>query len=131
MKNKNIRAILIDPFAEKVSEVSTATGIDSLYNILECTCITITNLNLNRTSIDMILDDEGLLKDPASQRYFKWGIGSQPFAGRALLTSTNAQGDTISLHKSVTPEMVNNMVNWVKPNQKELDACLDWTITSF
>jgi len=128
MKNKKIRAILIDPFAQSVREVNTSTGIDALYNMLNCTCITITSLALDRTRFDLILDDEGLLKDPEHQKYFKWGISSQPFAGMALLTSTNSEGDTISLHKSITPEAVESMVNWIKPSQQELEKCLNWTI---
>jgi len=130
MKNKNIRAILIDPFAERVSEVTTATGIDSLYNILDCTCITITRINFDNgaSPVDMILDDEGLLKDPNNQRFFKVGLFSQLFAGKALLTCSDKQGDTISVHKHMTAKNIEKMIHWYTPSRKELDKSLDWTI---
>jgi len=131
MKNKNIRAILIDPFTQTVKEVNTATGIDALYALLDCTCITITGISFGRKGLDMILDDEGLLKDPEHQRYFKYQNLAQPFAGRALLTSSDRKGNTVSIPHDVYAEHVARDVRWVKPSQQELDKCLDWTITSF
>jgi len=128
MKNKNIRAILIDPFAESVTEVNTSTGIDALYNMLDCTCITITGISLGRKGLDMILDDEGLLKDPEQQRYFKYKLFSQPFAGRALLTSTDKEGNTISVPHDVYPEHIARDVIWYKPSRRELQKSLDWKI---
>jgi len=128
MKNKKIRAILIDPFTQSVREVNTSTGIDALYNMLDCTCITMLGVGFGRKGLDMILDDEGLLKDPKTQRYFKYQNLNQPFAGRALLTSTDKEGNTISIPHDVYAEHVARDVRWITPSQQELEKCLDWKV---
>ena len=56
------RAILIDPFTETVSNVTLVdTKLQTIYNLLGCDLITITSA----FGADMVLDDEGLLKDSA------------------------------------------------------------------
>ena len=128
MKNKNIRAILIDPFLEKVSEVQTQNDLQGYYNAIGCDTITITGLTFGKNNLDMILDDEGLLKNPDSQRYFKYKLFSQPFAGRALLVSSDREGNTISVPHDVYHEHVERDIIWYKPQQNELEKSLDWTI---
>ena len=69
----------------------------------------------------MILDDEGLLKDSASQRYFKIGIDSQPYAGKALLVGSDAEGNFASLQKDITTEEVFEKVIFFKPSKNHLE----------
>lgn len=113
------RAILIDPFTETVSQVTLVdTKLQTLRNLIECEIITMAGL---ANGVDMILDDEGLLKDSNSQAYFKIGIGSQPFAGKALVVGTDDEGNTVSLPESVTTEKVFERVIFFKPSEKYLD----------
>ena len=113
------RAILIDPFTETVSQVTLAdTKLQTLRTLIDCDIITIAGL---ANGVDMILDDEGLLKDSNSQAYFKIGIGSQPFAGKALVVGTDDEGNTVSLPESVTSEKVFERVIFFKPSEKYLD----------
>jgi hypothetical protein len=94
------RAILIDPFTETIIEVKMVdTKIQTIYALLGCDVITMTGL---ANGIDMILDDEGLLKDSENQAYFKFGIASQPFAGKALIVATDDEGDFASLPEKVS-----------------------------
>jgi hypothetical protein len=117
------RAILIDPFTETVSQVTLVdTKLQTLKNLIECEIITMTGL---ADGVDMILDDEGLLKDSNSQAYFKFGIASQPFAGKALIVGTNEEGETVSLPENITTEKVFERVIFFKPSKKYLDESLE------
>ena len=113
------RAILIDPFTETITEVNMVdTKLQTIYNLIGCDLITITSL---ANGIDMILDDEGLLKNSENQAYFKFGINSQPFAGKALIIATNDEGDFASLPEKVSVEKINHRVIFFKPSKKYLD----------
>ena len=79
----------------------------------------------------MVLDDEGLLKDSESQAYFKFGIGSQPFAGKALIISTDDQGDFASLPEKVSVDKINDRVIFFKPSKETLEESLEIKIMPF
>jgi hypothetical protein len=112
------RAILIDPFTETVSNVTLVdTKLQTIYNLLGCDLITITSA----FGADMILDDEGLLKDSGSQAYFKIGISSQPYAGKALLIGSDAGGNFASLEKNITTEKVFEKIIFFKPSENHLE----------
>lgn len=122
------RAILIDPFTETVSQVTLVdTKLKTIYNLLGCNLITITSA----FGVDMILDDEGLLKDSASQRYFKIGIDSQPYAGKALLVGSDAEGNFASLQKDITTEEVFEKVIFFKPSKNHLEESKEIKFISF
>jgi len=128
-ENIMIRAILIDPFTETVSQVTLVdTKLQTYYNLLGCSLITMAGL---ADGVDMILDDEGLLKDSNSQAYFKIGIGSQPFAGKALVVGTDEEGNTVSLPENVTTEKVFERVIFFKPSQKYIDESCEIKFTPF
>ncbi|NBX70010.1 MAG: DUF3846 domain-containing protein [Proteobacteria bacterium] len=123
------RAILIDPFTETITEVKMVdTKLQTIYALIGCELITITNL---ANGIDMILDDEGLLKDSESQAYFKFGIGSQPFAGKALIIATDDEGDFASLPEKVSVEKINDKVIFFKPSKQTLAESLEIKILPF
>ena len=123
------RAILIDPFTETITEVKMVdTKIQTIYALLGCDVITITSL---ADGIDMILDDEGLLKDSEKQAYFKFGIASQPFAGKALVIATDEEGDFASLPEKVSVEKISDKVIFFKPSKKTLEESLEIKITPF
>ena len=112
------KAILIDPFTETVSNVTLVdTKLQTIYSLLGCDLITITSA----FGADMILDDEGLLKDSTSQRYFKIGIDSQPYAGKALLVGSDAEGNFASLPEDLTTEKVFEKVIFFKPSKNHLE----------
>ena len=126
---KPIRAILIDPFTETVSQVTLAdTKLQTYYHLLGCDLITIAGL---ADGVDMILDDEGLLKDSSSQAYFKIGIGSQPFAGKALIVGTDEEGNTVSVPEHITTEKVFERVIFFKPSEKYLDESKEMKFIPF
>ena len=126
---KQIKAILIDPFTETVSQVTLVdTKLQTYYHLLGCDLITIAGL---ADGVDMILDDEGLLKDSSSQAYFKMGINSQPFAGKALIVGTDEEGETVSVPENITTEKVFERVIFFKPSEKYLDESKEIEFRSF
>jgi len=123
------RAILIDPFNETITEVKMVdTKLQTIYALLGCNIITITSLV---NGIDMVLDDEGLLKDSEKQAYFKFGIGSQPFAGKALIVATDDEGDFASLPEKVSVDKINDKVIFFKPSKQTLEESLEIKIMPF
>lgn len=123
------RAILIDPFNETITEVKMVdTKLQTIYTLLECRIITITSL---ANGIDMVLDDEGLLKDSEKQAYFKFGIGSQPFAGKALVIATDDEGDFASLPEKVSVEKIADKVIFFKPSKEYIEESCQIKILPF
>ena len=128
------RAILIDPFAETIMEVTMVdTKLQTIKNLIDCEIITVAGIGTSNQyrGIDLILDDEGLLKDSEHQAYFKYGIQSQPYAGKALMVATDDEGETVSLPESITVEKVSEKVIFFKPSQKTLDESTKMTFTAF
>ena len=83
-----MKAILIDPLDQSVSEVDYNGDYKELYNLLNCRtfdCVRINDTN------DMYVDDEGLLKNP--NRYFKYG--QQTLAGMGLILAHNEEGESV------------------------------------
>jgi hypothetical protein len=128
------RAILIDPFTETVMDVTMVdTKLQTIKNLIDCEIITVAGIGTSNQyrGIDLILDDEGLLKDSNHQAYFKYGIQSQPYAGKALMIATDDEGETVSLPESITVEKVSEKVIFFKPSQKTLDESTKMTFTAF
>ena len=129
-----IKAILIDPFNETIMDVTMVdTKLQTIKNLIDCEIITVAGIGTSNQyrGIDLILDDEGLLKDSEHQAYFKYGIQSQPYAGKALMVATDDEGETVSLPESITVEKVSEKVIFFKPSQKTLDESTKMTFTAF
>ena len=128
------RAILIDPFTETIMDVTMVdTKLQTIKNLIDCEIITVAGIGTSNQyrGIDLILDDEGLLKDSEHQAYFKYGIQSQPYAGKALMVATDDEGETVSLPEIITVEKVSEKVIFFKPSQKTLDESTKMTFTAF
>ena len=128
------KAILIDPFTETIMNVTMVdTKLQTIKNLIDCEIITVAGIGTSNQyrGIDLILDDEGLLKDSEHQAYFKYGIQSQPYAGKALMVATDDEGETVSLPESITVEKVSEKVIFFKPSQKTLDESTKMTFTAF
>ena len=128
------RAILIDPFTETIMDVTMVdTKLQTIKNLIDCEIITVAGIGTSNQyrGIDLILDDEGLLKDSEHQAYFKYGIQSQPYAGKALMVATDDEGETVSLPENITVEKVSEKVIFFKPSQKYLEESKEIELISF
>jgi hypothetical protein len=88
-----MRAILIDPYNETISEVEHTGGIDSIYKLLsgperKVGTFTIVGLGKGET---LYVDDEGLLHNPT--HFFQWQGYHQPLAGRGLILGSKRSED--------------------------------------
>ena len=124
-KTKKINAILIDPTKQSVRTIEIENNLQEIRKAIKCDLITIARIQVGGLNLDMILDDEGLLKNPKTQQFFKYGLHSQLFAGRALITSyDNLTGDTTSIpaeDMEKTLEEVFAKVLWVGKSVSETD----------
>jgi len=106
-----MRAILIDPFQQTVTDVDYSGDYKQIYQLIEAdlfTCVT-----FNQAGDAVFIDDEGLFKDSDEQRYFVLtddNGNSQLLAGRGLVLGLDASGESIS--PTVTLEQVQAKVYW-------------------
>tara|TARA_R110002012_G_scaffold294538_2_gene490737 strand:+ start:1459 stop:1830 length:372 start_codon:yes stop_codon:yes gene_type:complete len=90
-----MKAILIDPFDESVSEVEYNGDYKEIYNLADCRTFDVVSLD---DTNDVYVDDEGLLKNPT--RYFRiFSYNTMrlvTLAGKGLILGHNDDGETIA-----------------------------------
>lgn len=100
MSTRNVRAILIDPFACTVTEVEhDASNYQHIYTLLshesmpvDCfTCVYSDHLAEGEV---IFVDDNGLLKP--CDRFFVFADYHQPLAGKGLILGSDEYGDTVA-----------------------------------
>lgn len=96
-----MKAILIDPFDETVTEVEHNGDYRQIYTLLShpehpVSCFTVVQIENNDA---IFVDDEGLLKDP--KYFFSYEGYPQPLAGKGLILGTNDEGDSVDVVTTV------------------------------
>ena len=90
-----MKAILIDPFDQSVSEVDYNRDHKEVSNLIDCGPIDYVSLD---DTNDIYVDDEGLLKNPT--RYFRIfsykTMRLVTLAGKGLILGHNDDGETIA-----------------------------------
>ena len=86
-----MKAILINPHEETITEVEYSGNYKEIYDLIGCT--TFDCVRIYETQ-DMYIDDEGLLKN--NQMYFT--MNDRVYAGKALLLSHDVDGDKHSTY---------------------------------
>lgn len=131
--NNTLTGILIDPIRRSVAKVQVPQQDDGYYNkrmaeLLGCEWIERVALTPHPTDpeggVDMWIDEEGLLVQPNPRGYFRiagYGDGFV-FGGRGLLMCYDGQGNTTSLHPSISVDRVHNVVEWVDFNDLAPDS---------
>jgi hypothetical protein len=92
-----MKAFLIDPFTQTINEVDYNGDYKSIYSLISSSAInvdTFTCVNLNEQEDTIFVDDEGLLKDLNSQRFFT--VNGHVLAGKGLVLGTNEEGESVS-----------------------------------
>jgi len=82
-----MKAILINPFEETITEVEYTGDYKQIYDLIDCRTFDCVRLC---ESDDLYVDDEGLLKD---NRYFSWS--GRNFAGKGLILAHNDEGESV------------------------------------
>jgi len=89
MKTKLITGVLIDPIAERVSEVQIPKGFQSIVQLLEVELVELFNAaRYGGPDLDIWVDECGMLRDKKVCWMTAWG---QLLAGRAFVTSPSGR----------------------------------------
>ena len=91
-------------FKTEVIDISKEDFLDDCYEHINCRCIDITTGIHKEHYIDIVVDDEGLLKDDCVANPIAWYLYSKCDAryvivGNALLIGTNEDGETVDVPK--------------------------------
>jgi len=97
--SRAIKAVLIDPYKEEVTDIEyDASDYKNIYPLIHCDVFTIVRLE---NDDDVIVDDEGLLKLNRDTKFFMMPTYQQPLAGYGLITGVDhADGETIAAHRA-------------------------------
>lgn len=115
-----LRAILIDPYTQKVERITLdlANGrglLGELYQTIGCDTVTAHALG---TGVDLWLDDEGLLVDDPTLWLLEGA--SQPFAGRGVILGHDEEGESTSCPEYVKPDDIRGFVSFPEPGTVKL-----------
>ena len=106
-----MKAILINPFNQTITEVEYSGNFKEIYKLIDCSTFDCINIDDDNT---LFVDDEGLLRE---NRYFYWK-GYTNLAGKALIIGVDYQtGEDCETSWSL--QEVENMVEWLPNGHKE------------
>lgn len=89
---KKIKGILIDVYNKKVEEIEFDHTLEKFYEIIKCDLVTTAPMDDNH---DLVVDDEGLLKNP--DRFFSFNDIREPqYAGNGIIIGFNHKGEWIN-----------------------------------
>lgn len=91
-EKSEIRAYLIDPFNETISEVTYSGDYREIYKLIDCQ--TFTCVEINDLGDTVFVDDEGLISGKY-QDFFKLANYPNPLAGRGLVIGCNEDGESV------------------------------------
>lgn len=106
-----MKAILINPFEETITEVEHTGDYKQIYDLIDCRTFDIVNIIHTE---DLCVDDEGLLKN--NQRYFTFA-NEGTYAGKGLLLGHNDEGESVAT--TFTLQQVKDMVQWLPEGHVE------------
>jgi len=106
-----VKLIKIDVVKQDVYEVEHDDTLSSIYSLLECDTFCIGASFVNGDCI--MVDDEGLLKDPIG--YFQLKPGTQPLTGHGLVSSVDSHGDTKPPKSTI--EQIRGICQFFKPGE--------------
>jgi hypothetical protein len=104
-----MKAYLIDPFAQTITEVEYSGDYKQIYSLIDADLFTA--CQINRFGDTVFVDDEGLFKQ--NREFFLINGYSQPLAGKGLVLGSNDDGE--SIEPSITIDQCRAFVDWI-PN---------------
>lgn len=103
-----MKAYLIDPFAQSVTEVEYSGDYNQIYRLIDCSVFT--TVEFNDFADTVFVDDEGLINGK-QQEFFLISGYRQPLAGKGLILGTNDMGE--SVEPSITLDQAKALIDWV------------------
>ena len=105
-----MKAYLINPFAQSITEVEYSGDFNQIYQFLNCDLFTVVEINEFGDSV--FVDDEGLISGKPQEFFLVSGY-PQPLAGMGLVLGCNQEGE--STEPSITLEQLKAQVDWIPP----------------
>lgn len=105
-----MKAYLIDPTAQTVSQVEYDGNYKSIYKLIDCD--TFTTVLLADDNDAIFVDDEGLLKDEPGP-FFNLKGYPQPLAGKGLVLGADNEGE--SVEPTATLDQIKDMISFEQP----------------
>ena len=106
-----MKAILINPFNQTITEIKYSGNFKEIYKLIDCSTFDCINIDNDNT---LFVDDEGLLQE---NRYFYWKDYTN-LAGKALIIGVDYQtGEDCDTSWSL--QEVENMVEWLPEGHEE------------
>jgi hypothetical protein len=87
-----IKAVLIDPYKEEITDITYDGNYKSIYPLIHCDTFAVVRLE---DGDDVFVDDEGLLKLTRATKFFRVPTSPQPLAGYGLIVGSHENGDTV------------------------------------
>ncbi len=90
----------------EIIEIDNDNFLDECYKHINCRCIDIVTGIYKDQYVDIVVDDEGLLRDDRIVNPIAWYLYSKcrpdaPIVGNAILCDTNEDGETISISENI------------------------------
>ena len=98
---KELTGVLVTK--DKVEVITIEDKLDEFYRILECECIDITQIMLNGYVLDVVIDDEGLLKE---DNFITYSDANRILVGNILVVKHNGP-DLVSLNDDEIQAVIN------------------------
>lgn len=107
-----MRAILIDPFTQSVTEIdlpSTDDGVDldAMYKVMDCDCLDLARVQVEAEELICYIDDNGLFR----QKQAHFLIDGRAIAGKTILLSRNEIGESAAVASEIAE--VSKSVQWI------------------
>jgi len=102
-----MKAFLIDPFKQIISEVDYNGDWKTINTHIDCDVFTVVRVPQG----DIFLDDEGLYSKGHEQMFFVHNNYPQPLAGYGLVLDSDDEGETIASTTSI--EELSSNINWI------------------
>ena len=103
-----MKAYLIDPFAQSVTEVEYSGDYTEISRLIDCDLFTTSWRN--KFGDTLFVDDEGLINGKHQEVFLISGY-PQPLAGKGLILGSDQQGE--SVEPSITLEQAKALVDWI------------------
>lgn len=91
-----MRALLIDPTTQTISEVDYSGDFHHIYELLDCSTFDVVSID---PAHDIYVDDEGLLKQPSM--FFEYKGYQTPLAGKGLVLCHDDEGNSTAATMSL------------------------------
>lgn len=104
-KIKAIKLVQGD-FKPEIIEIDSQNFLDECYDIINCRCIDIVTGIYEDFYVDLVVDDEGLLRDDVIVNPIAWYLYSKfkkdaPIVGNAILCDSNEDGEIVSVSQYI------------------------------